>query len=78
MTDQAVLLLRNQLRGASFFLSFFCFVCLSLSWMMDDYDVDDDFCEESDEGRLQHFVLTFSSFSSDYYYYYYYYYECEK
>ena len=53
MTDQAVLLLRNQLRGASFFLSFFCFVCLSLSWMMDDYDVDDDFfCEESDEGRL--------------------------
>ena len=52
MTDQAVLLLRNQLRGASFFLSFFCFVCLSLSWMMDDYDVDDDdddFCEESDE-----------------------------
>ena len=82
MTDQAVLLLRNQLRGASFFLSFFCFVCLSVSLSLlddddddDDYDVDDDFCEESDEGRLQHFVLTFSSFSSDYYYYYY---ECEK
>ena len=83
MTDQAVLLLRNQLRGASFFLSFFCFVCLSVSLSLldddddddDDYDVDDDFCEESDEGRLQHFVLTFSSFSSDEYYYYY---ECEK
>ena len=51
MTDQAVLLLRNQLRGTSFFLSFFCFVCLSLSWMMDDYDVDDDFfCEERTRG----------------------------
>ena len=60
MTDQAVLLLRNQLRGASFFLSFFCFVCLSLSWMMDDYDVDDDFfCEESDEGATPTFCTDF-------------------
>ena len=53
MTDQAVLLLRNQLRGASFFSSFFCFVFLSLSLSLslslfddddddDDYDVDDD------------------------------------
>lgn len=55
MTDQAVLLLRNQLRGTSFyavssFLSF-CFVlsvCLSL-FDDDDVDDDDDFCEESDE-----------------------------
>lgn len=44
----------------------FVLFCLSVSLLGDDddYDVDDDFCEESDEGRLQHFVLTFSSFLS--------------